>query len=130
VGAPLSGENNVQPGDWLPLVPDHQVKAGGLLSLPVGLQFGADVRYIGAQWLRGDEANETSRLKGYAVANLRAGFRRANWELSVIVANAFNHQGAVFGTFNENRQTGALERFLTPMNARTLKVVLRRGFGG
>ena len=130
VGAPLSGENNVQPGDWLPLVPDHQVKAGGLLSLPVGLQFGADVRYIGAQWLRGDEANETSRLKGYAVANLRAGLSRANWELSVIVANAFNHQGAVFGTFNENRQTGALERFLTPMNARTLKVVLRRGFGG
>ena len=130
VGAPLAGENNVQPGDWLPLVPDHQVKAGGLLSLPVGLQFGADVRYIGEQWLRGDEANETSRLKGYAVANVRAGFSRADWELSVIVANVFNYQGAIFGTFNENRQNGTLERFLTPMNARTLKVVLRRGFGG
>jgi iron complex outermembrane recepter protein len=129
-GAPLAGTNNVQPGDRLPLVPDHQVKFGGLLSLPVGLQFGADVRYIGQQWLRGDEANETSPLKGYLMTNLRAGFSRAHWELSAIVVNAFNYQGAVFGTFNENRQTGALERFLTPMNARSVKLVLRRSFGG
>jgi iron complex outermembrane recepter protein len=129
-GAPLTGENNVQPGDRLPLVPDHQVKLGGLLSLPVGLQFGADIRYIGQQWLRGDEANETSRLDGYVVTNLRAGFSRANWELSAIVTNVFDNQAATFGTFNENRQTGALERFLTPMNARSFKLVVRRAFGG
>ena len=130
VGAPLSGENNVQAGDRLPLVPDHQVKFGGLLSLPVGLQFGADFRYFGGQWLRGDEANETATLDGYSVTNLRAGFSRANWELSAVVTNAFNQQPAIFGTFNENRQTGALERFLTPMNARAFKLVVRRAFGG
>ena len=44
--------------------------------------------------------------------------------------NVFNSKRAVFGTFNENRQTGQLERFLTPLNARALKVVLRRSFGG
>ncbi len=130
MGAPLSGDNNVQPGDRLPLVPDHQVKFGGLLSLPVGLQFGADFRYFGRQWLRGDEANETAPLDGYGVTNLRAGFSRANWELSAVVTNAFNRQPAIFGTFNENRQTGALERFLTPMNARAFKLVVRRAFGG
>jgi len=130
IGAPLSGDNNVEPGDRLPLVPDHQAKFGGLLSLPVGLQFGADFRYIGRQWLRGDEANEIASLKGYAVANLRAGFSRANWELSAVVTNAFNRQPAIFGTFNENRRTGALERFLTPMNARSFKLVVRRAFGG
>ena len=129
VAAPLSGENNVQPGDRLPLVPDHQIKFGGLWSLPVGLQFGADLRYIGEQWLRGDEANETTRLDGYIVANLRAGFSWANWELSAVVANAFDSHAAIFGTFNENRQTGGLERFLTPMNARSFKLVLRRSFG-
>jgi len=129
VAAPLSGENNVQPGDRLPLVPDHQIKFGGLWSLPVGLQFGADLRYIGEQWLRGDEANETTRLDGYIVANLRAGFSRANWELSAVMANAFDSHAAIFGTFNENRQTGGLERFLTPMNARSFKLVLRRSFG-
>ncbi len=130
VGAPLSGPNNVQPGDRLPLVPDHQVKFGGLWSLPVGLQFGADFRYIGRQWLRGDESNETAPLDGYVVTNLRAGFSRANWELSAVVSNVFDAKSAIFGTFNENRQTGALERFLTPMNARAFKLVVRRSFGG
>jgi iron complex outermembrane recepter protein len=130
LGAPLSGDNNVEPGDQLPLVPDHQIKFGGLFSLPVGLQFGADARYIGGQWLRGDEANETARLDGYFVTNLRAGFSRANWELSAVVTNAFDNHAATFGTFNENRQTGALERFLTPMNARSFKFIVRRAFGG
>jgi hypothetical protein len=50
--------------------------------------------------------------------------------LSAVVTNAFNSKSAIFGTFNENRQTGALERFLTPMNARAFKVVIRRSFGG
>jgi iron complex outermembrane recepter protein len=129
-GAPLSGPNAVASGDRLPLVPDHQVKLGGLLTLPVGLQFGADFRYTGEQWLRGDEANETSPLKGYGITNLRAGFSKADWELSAVVTNVFNYQGAVFGTFNENRQTGALERFLTPMNGRSFKFIVRRSFGG
>jgi hypothetical protein len=111
-------------------VPDHQIKAGGLLSLPVGLQFGADVRYTGRQWLRGDEANETAPLGGYFAANLRAGFSRERWEISAVVTNVLGEKGPIFGTFNENRRTGELERFLTPMNARSLKLVIRRSFGG
>ena len=130
VGAPLAGENDVTEGDRLPLVPDHQVKFGGLLSLAVGLQLGADVRYTGEQWFRGDEANETLPLDGYFVTNLRAGFSLDQWEISAIMANVFDDDGPIFGTFNENRQTGALERFLTPMNARSFKFVVRRGFGG
>ena len=57
--SPLAGPNAVNAGDRLPLVPDHQIKAGGLLTLPAGVQFGLDARYFGQQWLRGDEANET-----------------------------------------------------------------------
>jgi outer membrane receptor protein involved in Fe transport len=130
VGSPLSGENSVAVGDRLPLVPDHQVKFGGLVTLTSGLQFGLDGRYIGRQWLRGDEANETSPLGGYFVGNLRVGFSQARWEISAVVSNVFDSHSPIFGTFNENRRTGALERFLTPMNARSFKVVIRRGFGG
>ena len=130
VGAPLSGPNAVAPGDRMPLVPDHQVKFGGLLSLRNGFQIGADLRYTGKQWLRGDEANETAPLDGYFTSNLRMGLSLARWEVSAVLWNAFQNKGPVFGTFNENRQTGALERFLTPMNARSLKIVVRRSFGG
>ena len=73
--------------------------------------------------------NETAPLGGYFVTNLRAGFSRANWEISAIVINIFDSGDPIFGTFNENRQTGGLERFLTPMNGRSFKLVVRRSFG-
>ena len=129
VGAPLAGPNDVSIGDQLPLVPNHQLKFGGMVVLPVGLQFGADARYTGSQWLRGDEANETTPLGGYFEGNLRAGFSRARWEISAVISNVLNSHRPIFGTFNENRQTGALERFLTPLNARSIKIIVRRAFG-
>lgn len=128
--SPLAGGNAVNPGDHLPLVPEHQVKLGGLVTLPIGLQFGLDTRYIGKQWLRGDEANETEPLGGYFVANGRVGYSWSDWEVSGVVTNVFDSHHAIFGTFNENRQTGELERFLTPLNALSFKLIVRRGFGG
>jgi outer membrane receptor protein involved in Fe transport len=128
-GAPLAGSNDVAIGDRLPLVPDHQIKFGGLLTLANGLELGVDGRYTGKQWLRGDEANETQPLDGYFVGNLRLGFSRARWEISTVISNVLNSHQPIFGTFNENRQTGVLERFLTPLNARSIKLIVRRSFG-
>jgi iron complex outermembrane recepter protein len=129
-GSPLAGPNAVEVGDRLPLVPGHQVKAGGLVRLPAGVDLGVDLRYTGRQWLRGDEANETEPLGGYFIASVRAGLTRGDWELSAVVTNVCDSHAAIFGTFNENRRTGELERFLTPLGARGVKVVVRRGFGG
>jgi len=129
-GSPLAGPNAVEAGDRLPLIPRHQVKAGGLVRLPAGVDLGLDLRYTGRQWLRGDEANETEPLGGYFTASAHAGLTRGDWELSAVVTNVFDSHAAIFGTFNENRRSGELERFLTPMGARAVKVVVRRGFGG
>jgi hypothetical protein len=46
-----------------------------------------------------------------------------------VVSNVFDSHRPIFGTFNENRNTGALERFLTPLNARSFKLVIRRSIG-
>jgi iron complex outermembrane recepter protein len=129
-GSPLAGGNAVNVGDRLPLVPDHQLKVGGLFATGAGIQLGLDARYTGRQWLRGDEANETAPLGGYFVSNVRIGFSRANWEVSGVVSNLFNSHRPVFGTFNENRQTSVLERFLTPIGGRAFKLIIRREFGG
>jgi iron complex outermembrane recepter protein len=126
--SPLAGENDVRPGDHLPLIPRSQVRAGALLRAG-RLELGADSRYTGRQWFRGDEANETRPLDPYVLTNVRAGARLGQaWEVAVIVNNVFDSRRAVFGTFNENRRTGELERFLTPLNARTVRVAIRRGF--
>jgi iron complex outermembrane receptor protein len=129
-GSPLAGPNEVAVGDHLPTVPAHQVKAGGLVRLPGGVDAGLDFRYTGRQWLRGDEANETRPLGGYVTLGARVGLERGPWEVSVVGTNVLDSHRAVFGTFNENRRTGELERFLTPMGARGVKLVVRRSFGG
>ncbi len=129
-GSPLFGDNQVHPGDRLPLVPDHQLKAGFLARIGPRLSTGLDGRYIGRQWLRGDEANQTRPLAAYGVLDGRVGYKLGDWEISAIAGNLLDSTKPIFGTFNQNRRTGELERFLTPMNARTFKIVLRRQLGG
>lgn len=127
----FGGDNDVAPGDELPLVPAHQFKLGGSFRLPAGLFAGLDGRYIGSQWLRGDEANEEPRLDGYFVADARLGWRGAGWEVVAVGNNIFQNQHASFGTFNVNQGAGGvLERFLTPGHRRVVRLVIRRSFGG
>jgi outer membrane receptor protein involved in Fe transport len=126
------GENEVEPGDRLPLVPDHQVKFGASFRLPAGFKLGADARYVGQQWLRGDEANQTEPLDGWFAADARVTWEAGNWEVTGLVTNVFDERYANFGTFNINQGNPAgptLERFLTPGQARAFRLVIRRSFG-
>jgi len=127
--SPLFGPNNVTPGDRMPLVPANQVKGGFAARLPKGFRLGLDARWIGSQYLRGDEGNEQSQLEPYFLLGARAGYSYRNWDLSAVVTNALNNHDPMFGTFNENGSTGQLERFLTPLNARTFNFIIRRSFG-
>ena len=127
---PLFGENGVEIGSRLPLVPAHTARAGASVLLLASIQAGIEARHTGEQWLRGDEANETEPLDGYFTANFRLGWAGREWGISGIVTNVFNSKKASFGTFNENRQTGELERFLTPLPSVAFKLIVRRTHGG
>lgn len=123
------GENRVERGDRFPLVPAHRLNAGGLFRLPHGLSAGIEGRYVGRQYLRGDEANEEDPLDGYVVADARIGWDAGPWEVSGIVTNLFDSDHPTFGTFNLNQTTDRLERFLTPAQPRQFKLILQRSFG-
>jgi outer membrane receptor protein involved in Fe transport len=125
-------ENVAEPGDRFPLVPQHQIKAGVNLRFPVGLRAGADVRWIGEQYLRGDEANDTEPLASYFVADARVGWEVGPWEIVGVVTNLLQNRYATFGTFNINQGAPggpALERFLTPGQERQFRVLVTRAFG-
>ena len=78
----------------------------------------------------GIAANGALRQKQfYFIADARLGYDVGLWEVDLILTNLFDARSAVFGTFNENRDTGELERFLTPAAARTVKLAVRRKFG-
>jgi outer membrane receptor protein involved in Fe transport len=130
---PFPTENAVTPGDRFPLVPDHQIKLGGLARVGRYVSVGADARYIGKQYLRGDEANVTDQLDGYFVADARVGVEFGRWEINAIVTNLFQNENPIFGTFNINQgNPGGLtvERFLTPNARRAFRLVVRTRLGG
>ncbi|HEY8258454.1 MAG TPA: TonB-dependent receptor [Gemmatimonadales bacterium] len=130
---PFPNENQVTPGKRFPLVPDHQIKFGGLVKVGEYVSLGADGRYIGKQFLRGDEANVTDPLDGYFVADARVGVEFGRWEINGIVTNLFQNESAIFGTFNINQGNPnglTVERFLTPNSRRAFRLVVRTTLGG
>jgi len=130
---PFPTENAVTPGNRFPLVPDHQIKFGGQAWIGQFVSVGADGRYTGKQYLRGDEANVTAPLDGYFVADARASVEFGRWEINGIVTNVFQNTHAIFGTFNINQGNPdglTVERFLTPNARRAFRLVVRTTLGG
>ena len=117
---PFPTGNDVTPGNRFPLVPDHQIKLGGLARIGRYVSVGADGRYTGKQYLRGDEANVTDQLDGYFVADARVGVEFGRWEINGIVTNLFQNESAIFGTFNINQgNPGRPDRRAVPHAERT-----------
>ena len=99
----------------MPLVPDHIIKGGATARIGRYFYAGADARYTGRQYLRGDEANVTSQLDDYIVADARVGVEFDRWEISGVVTNVFQNRYAIFGAFNINQGNPdgpTVERFL------------------
>jgi iron complex outermembrane recepter protein len=124
--------NTVHPGDHFPLVPKDQVKGGVEVHPVPQVTLGLQGRYVGPQWVRGDEANQFPQIPSYFVTDARAGLNIAQWEVVGIVTNLFDKHYANYGAynFNESEPGSPLERFLTPGQKIAFRVVVRRSFGG
>jgi outer membrane receptor protein involved in Fe transport len=130
---PFPTDNEVTAGSRLPLVPDHLIKGGATARIGRYLYIGADARYTGKQYLRGDEANVTSQLEDYIVTDARVGVEFDRWEVSGVVTNLFQNRYATFGTFNINQGNPAgptVERFLGPGSERMFRLIVRTSLGG
>jgi iron complex outermembrane receptor protein len=132
-----SAGETVTPGDVLPMVPDTRINAG--LAVPLvaahaasgpSLVMGLDARYVGHQWLRGDEDNATSRLSDYAVADLSLTLAWRELELRCTVGNLFDRRYYSFGTFAENPTAPGtpVQRWLTPGPPRHVQLSLSTDF--
>jgi iron complex outermembrane recepter protein len=133
VGNPFPTDNAVVAGDRLPLVPDHLIKGGATARIGRYFYLGADARYTGKRWPRGDEANVTSPLDDYIVTDARAGVEFDRWEVSGVVTNVFQNRYATFGGFNVNQGNPAgptVERFLSPGAERMFRLIVRTSLGG
>lgn len=132
-----SAGETVRPGDVLPLVPDLRVNAG--ISVPVitrpaccgpAIRAALDTRYVGRQWLRGDEANATARLSDYAIADASVTVTWRELELRCMVRNVLDRRYENFGTFAANPTLPGrpVQRWVTPGLPRHLQVSLSTDF--
>lgn len=128
----------VTPGDVLPLVPTHRINAGVALPLITrdagssrpSLSVALDARYVGRQWLRGDEANRTSPLSDYGVADASLTVSWRELELRGTVRNVLDRRYDTFGVFAQNPSLPGtpVERWLTPGLPRHLQLSLSTDF--
>lgn len=107
---------HVRQSSDLPLVPRHRLNAGVDYHITPWLTLWLSGAYVGAQRLRGDEANMERPLSAYVVMN---GGARLHWKALtafVTINNLLNEEYETFGTFARNAKLPDMpvERFLTP----------------
>jgi outer membrane receptor protein involved in Fe transport len=110
------GVETVRPGDSLPLVPRHRLNAGLAWHPWRWATLSLDARYVGPQFLRGDEVNRERELPGYVVVGAGGSVKVRALEVFARVNNVFDERYETFGTFAVNgREPGSpVQRFLTP----------------
>lgn len=127
---PLGGDRQVEAGDRIPGLPEHNLKLMADWQITQHFNLGGDVQYRSSQYFRGDEANENARLSGYGLVNLRARYQvTAALELYARVNNLFDREYATFGMYGESDEVlGDVyagfddERFVSPGAPRTVRM--------
>ncbi len=106
--ADANGNIQVRPGDVLPGIPAHRVKAGIDYRLTPQLLVGGGVTYESSQYFRGDESNQMKPLPGYASVNLHASYEVTDRiEVFANLVNAFDSNYQTFGVLGDPTGLGA-----------------------
>jgi hypothetical protein len=105
----------VQEGDRIPGIPEHNLKAGADRAIFPKWSVGGTLIYASNQFLRGDDGNELDTVEDYAIVNLRT--RVEPWEyveLWARIDNLFDSDYETGGIRNLNahrsNRRGALAR--------------------
>ncbi len=96
------GNGNVQvlPGNQIPAIPRHRIKAGIDYSVTDAFKVGGDALFVSSQYFVGDESNQAAKLPSYAVFNLHASYQiDKTFQIYGRVDNVFDNRYATYGTF-------------------------------
>ncbi len=98
----VNGSGNIQivPGDQIPAIPRHRIKAGIDYAVTDALKIGGDALFVSSQYFVGDESNQAPKLPGYAVFNLHASYQiDKTFQVYARVDNVLDNRYATYGTF-------------------------------
>ena len=114
-----TGEIEVEKGDRIPGVPQHNIKADITYAVTDALFLGTNILINSSQVFRGDEGNLIDQIPGYGIVNLRGRYLLwSNFAIFAKVNNLFNETYETFGLFGEADEVLGDEfedsRFLSP----------------
>ena len=114
-----TGEIEVEKGDHIPGVPQHNIKADITYVVTDALFLGTNILINSSQVFRGDEGNLIDQIPGYGIVNLRGRYLLwRNFAIFVKVNNLFDEAYETFGLFGEADEVLGDEfkdsRFLSP----------------
>jgi iron complex outermembrane recepter protein len=102
------GDIQIQPGDYLPGIPEHRVKVGVDYKVVPQWTVGATLNYTSSSYYVGDEANLLAPIPGYTIVNLHTSYRpMRHVELFASVDNLFNRKYATWGILSDPTGIGA-----------------------
>ena len=91
----------MQPGNHLPGIPLHQLKASTYYNVTDKWTVGATLLATSSQYLFGDEANLIAPLPGYVTLGASTSYKLlSNLQLFAWAQNITNAQYSTFGTFS------------------------------
>lgn len=116
--ANANGDIFVKPGDRIPGIPLHSVKAGVGYNVTDSWNVTVESITTSQTYFRGDEANLLGQLPGYTIFNLRSSYAITDYlEAFVKVNNLFNSDYETFGTLGDPTEvfpTFTDPRFVSP----------------
>ncbi len=93
---------NVDKGDRLPGIPEHNIKIGADYAFTQKLSAGFTASYHSSQYFRGDEANVDKKIGHYKVVNLHGRYKVTdNLQFFAKVDNLFDSEYDTFGLYGE-----------------------------
>jgi outer membrane receptor protein involved in Fe transport len=136
--ADANGNIQVSPGNIIPAIPRHRIKASFDYSFTDAFKVGGDALYVSSQYLVGDDSNQFQQLPSYAVFNVHASYQLdKTYQVYGRIDNIFDNRYATYGGFFD---TTALPNFanggapftdprsLSPARPRALYAGLKAAF--
>ncbi len=123
------GEIRVEPGDAIPGIPRHNLKAGLIANVGDAGELGLDLMSTSSRYFRGDEANLLAPVPGFTLLNAMGSYRVGETvTLYATVTNLLDAEYETFGVLGEPGEVFAGRfddpRFLGPGAPRSLRVGL------
>ncbi|MDX1915148.1 MAG: TonB-dependent receptor [Methylophilus sp.] len=110
----VAGEIQVNKGDYIPGIPQHQFKVRAAYDVTPSWNIGTNIFVFSDQYSRGNENNEHqgegAKVAGYAIVNLDTRYHlNNNWQLFAKVNNLFDKEyssGGLLGSHRFDAATG------------------------